>query len=137
MDMAIVEQARTWLGTPFVHQARNKGVGVDCGQLVIGVGLELNRFDAPDQALMRYGRAPNPRHMLRLIESMLEPLDSEPEYGDVLWVGERKGLPMHLAIVTPKGIIHSDFHFGAVVECSKPLNWDELTESVWRYPCGR
>lgn len=40
---AILTEARTWLGTPWHHQARLKGVGVDCAQLLIavyaGVGL--------------------------------------------------------------------------------------------------
>lgn len=113
-DFEIVTEARKWLGTPFMHQARVKGVGVDCGQLVIAVGVALNRFDAPPREMMRYGRAPNPRHMRSIIESMLAPCES-PEVGDVIWVGERKGLPMHLAIITDKGIIHADSHFGAVV----------------------
>lgn len=34
---AIVAEARTWLGTPYVPCARVKGAGVDCGQLLIGV----------------------------------------------------------------------------------------------------
>lgn len=34
---AILEEARSWIGTPFHHRARVKGVGVDCAQLVIAV----------------------------------------------------------------------------------------------------
>lgn len=136
MDEAVVQETRKWLGTPFMHQARCMGVGVDCGQLVIAVGVSLGRFPEPPKHLMRYGRNPNPRHMRRLIASMLQPIECEPEIGDVLWVGEREGLPMHLAIVTDKGVIHSDFHFGKVVECSRPANWDKLLECAWRYPRG-
>ena len=33
----VVAAAREWLGTPFHHQARLRGVGVDCVGLVIGV----------------------------------------------------------------------------------------------------
>ncbi len=32
----IVEAAMPWLGTPHVNQARVKGIGVDCGMLLIG-----------------------------------------------------------------------------------------------------
>lgn len=32
----IVEAGRSWLGTPHVNQARVKGIGVDCGMLLIG-----------------------------------------------------------------------------------------------------
>jgi len=34
---AVVEEARTWLSTPFHHGQRCKGAGVDCGQLLLGV----------------------------------------------------------------------------------------------------
>lgn len=30
----IVDEARTWLGTPYHHQGRIKGVGVDCAMLL-------------------------------------------------------------------------------------------------------
>jgi NlpC/P60 family putative phage cell wall peptidase len=33
----IIEEAKSWFGTPYHHQARVKGVGVDCAQLVAGV----------------------------------------------------------------------------------------------------
>ena len=31
---AVIAEAMTWLKTPYHHQARVKGAGVDCGQLV-------------------------------------------------------------------------------------------------------
>ncbi len=34
---AIVAEAIDWLGTPYHHSGKLKGVGVDCGQLLIGV----------------------------------------------------------------------------------------------------
>lgn len=33
----IAAEARTWLGTPYHHHARVKGVGVDCAQLLAAV----------------------------------------------------------------------------------------------------
>lgn len=33
----IVEEAKSWIGTPYHSMARLKGIGVDCGQLLIGV----------------------------------------------------------------------------------------------------
>ena len=30
-------EALTWLGTPYHHQGRVKGVGVDCGQILISI----------------------------------------------------------------------------------------------------
>jgi NlpC/P60 family putative phage cell wall peptidase len=34
---AVVAEALTWLGTPYHHHARVKGVGVDCAQLLCAV----------------------------------------------------------------------------------------------------
>ena len=33
----VVKEARTWIGTPFVHQGRTKGLACDCLGLMIGV----------------------------------------------------------------------------------------------------
>ena len=51
----IVTTARSWLGTPYQHQARCKGVGVDCAGLIVGVAkdLQLSDFDCTT-----YGRRP-------------------------------------------------------------------------------
>ncbi|MEJ6391817.1 NlpC/P60 family protein [Gymnodinialimonas sp. 2305UL16-5] len=37
----IVDLARTWLGTPYIHQASCKGAGCDCLGLVLGLWREL------------------------------------------------------------------------------------------------
>lgn len=41
MNLRAAEIARTWLGTPYHHHARVKGVGVDCAQLMLGIAEEL------------------------------------------------------------------------------------------------
>jgi len=38
----ILQTARTWLGTPYVHQASCKGAGCDCLGLLRGIWRELN-----------------------------------------------------------------------------------------------
>lgn len=42
---SIVAEARAWLGTPYHHEGRVKGAGVDCIGLVIGVARELHLSD--------------------------------------------------------------------------------------------
>ncbi len=41
----IAVAARTWLGTPHVNQARVKGIGVDCGMLLIGALEDAGLID--------------------------------------------------------------------------------------------
>jgi len=50
----IVAVARTWIGTPYVHQASVKGAGCDCLGLLRGVWREL-RGGEP-QSVPPYGR---------------------------------------------------------------------------------
>lgn len=42
---AVVAEARSWLGTPYHHQASCKGVGADCLGLVRGVWRQLGGCD--------------------------------------------------------------------------------------------
>lgn len=44
----IIQIARTWIGTPYHHQASLRGVGVDCIGLVRGVYRELYGSEAQD-----------------------------------------------------------------------------------------
>ncbi len=37
----VVVEARDWIGTPYRHQASNKGVGVDCLGLIRGIWRQL------------------------------------------------------------------------------------------------
>jgi len=34
-NQSLIDEARTWLGTPYHHQPRVKGVGVDCAMLTM------------------------------------------------------------------------------------------------------
>lgn len=54
----VLQAARGWLGTPFHHQARLKGVGVDCIGLLIGVARELG-IVPPDFDVPPYARTPD------------------------------------------------------------------------------
>lgn len=38
---AVIAAARSWLGTPYHHQASRKGVGCDCLGLIRGIWREL------------------------------------------------------------------------------------------------
>lgn len=50
---AVVAEAMTWLGTPYHHQGRIKGAGVDCGMLLSEVYAacgEITQVDAGNYA---------------------------------------------------------------------------------------
>ncbi|HEY2069834.1 MAG TPA: NlpC/P60 family protein [Rhizomicrobium sp.] len=49
MGIEIVETARSWIGTPYVHQASMRGAGCDCLGLLRGVWRDLGR-EEPEAA---------------------------------------------------------------------------------------
>jgi len=94
----IVAEARAWLGTPFHHQARLKGVGVDCAGLVIGVGRTLGLmplgFDVTG-----YPRVPDGADVQRLAAQHLRPISQQDlQPGDVVLIAFGPN-PQHMGIV--------------------------------------
>ena len=91
----ICQQARTWLGTPFKHQGRVKGVGVDCLGLLIGVAQELDLRDAQGRKLaafdaLDYGHVPDEKRLWRGLAQSLHfysPLAGESKSAKRDWVG--------------------------------------------------
>lgn len=63
---AVAAEAMTWIGTPYHHAARVKGVGVDCAQILIGVYSACGLIDAFDT-----GPYPPDWHMHRSEERYL------------------------------------------------------------------
>ncbi len=94
----VVTQAREWIGTPFQHQQRTKGVAVDCAGLVIGVcrdlGLVVPAFDVGG-----YARQPDGVSLLRACNEHMTPVRQEDmQPGDVVVVAYDKA-PGHMGIL--------------------------------------
>jgi hypothetical protein len=116
---AVVACARSFIGTPYQHQQRMKGVAVDCAGLVIGVAREL-KLVAPDFDVNGYTRQPDgsmldwcDRFMTPVRRDQLAPghvvaiaFDADPQHVGI--VGERRY--GHLTI------IHSASALRCVVE---------------------
>lgn len=117
---AIVEEARTWLGTPFQHQARLKGVGVDCLGLIgeVGAALKLPGTEAwrTSEEFRGYGPTPRPDLLLAACERYLDRIAlASVGLGDILLMAF-KVFPQHFAIVSrvaPTYVIHA-YPLGAV-----------------------
>jgi cell wall-associated NlpC family hydrolase len=99
MDRAeVVTCARTWIGTKYQHQARVKGVGVDCAGLVIGVARELGLI-APDWDVQGYARQPDGSSLIGWCgESMKAIRRDQMQPGDVVVVAFDSA-PGHMGIV--------------------------------------
>lgn len=107
----IVDAAFTLIGTPFHHQGRVPGVGVDCIGVPIIVarmmGLVANDFDVSG-----YSAMPDGVELMKLADQYMQRSDSD-EVGGVTVVAWRDGPPQHFGVVVPHphgglGLIHAD-----------------------------
>lgn len=110
----IINEARSWIGSPFRHQGRSKQ-GVDCAGLIYvvyknTVGLE------PDKDFTFYQEKPSSIFVFRAIRSYatrIKECDAGP--ADVIIISFNNSAT-HLGIMTDIGIIHSDAIVGRVIE---------------------
>jgi cell wall-associated NlpC family hydrolase len=94
----IVEEARTWIDTPFHHQARIKGVGVDCVGLVLGVGKKFGLFDK-DFDVRGYAKVPDGRSLMGIAETVMRRITyEEMQPGDVIMLRFSRD-PQHVGII--------------------------------------
>lgn len=124
--------ARAWLGTPFRHQGRCRGVGVDCIGLIVGVARDLG-LGARDRT--DYPRQPDGRSLEAALEDQLRllgPGDMGP--GDVLLMRIRR-MPQHVGFLAEHGtIIHAHSAAGRVVEMRLNERWWERMVAAYRFP---
>lgn len=138
----VISEARRWVGTPYRHQARLLGVGVDCVGLIVGVGTACDVLPWSEEAFAPfagYARLPNPGKMREAMGRFLVPVPAaEVQRGDVAWFAWRDGLPMHLAILSRRDrrltMIHATSQIGKVVEHGFADPWPRRVDSWWRYP---
>ncbi len=128
----VVRQARTWLNTPYHHQGRLKGVGVDCAGLIIGVAHELglSQFDVDGYSARPDGdslRRLCEQHMGRLAIDALQP-------GDVL-LFQFDAHPGHLAFLSDaQAILHAYLPRRRVVEHGLDAAWWRQVVGCYRLP---
>ena len=131
---AIVAAGRSWLDTPFVHEARLKGVGVDCAGVIIGVAREVG---LSDYDISGYGRVPEPARMRGELDANMDRITlAEILPGDVLWCRIERD-PQHLALITeiePEvKILHSYQSVGRCVEHRLDEAWRRRIVAVFRF----
>jgi NlpC/P60 family putative phage cell wall peptidase len=114
----VVTIARSWIGTPYIHQASLKGVGCDCLGLLRGVWCELygNEPELPPPYSADWAEASGRETMADAARRHMQPIDIESfAAGNVILFRWREGLPAkHCAIATSgETMVHA--HDGAAV----------------------
>ena len=131
----VIETARSYVGTPFHHQARLRGVGVDCVGLVICVAVDLGLSDTvgvpfqlndyPDYSAQPMGSFVQDEAKARLIEKSMSTLQA----GDVVTM---KGpyTPCHAGIVTERNGVLYLIH--ALNVGKNPKVIEHILDHVWK-----
>lgn len=128
----IVRQARTWLNTPYHHQGRLKGVGVDCAGLIIGVAheLQLSDFD-----IGGYTARPDGDSLRQACQAQMQCLAIEAlQPGDVL-LFQFDAHPGHLGFLSaPDTLLHAYLPRRRVVEHALDAAWWRQVVGCYRLP---
>jgi NlpC/P60 family putative phage cell wall peptidase len=135
---ALVAEARSWIGTPYRHQASLKGVGCDCLGLVRGVWRVCigNEPEEPPPYAPDWAEACGEERLVDAAMRHLEPRDRAAyRGGDVLlfrW--SAWSMAKHAAIATGEGtMIHA--HDGAkVCEVKIVPFWQRKLACAFAFP---
>ena len=133
----VIAEARTWIGTPWHHQASVKGVGCDCIGFVRGVAevfvgpVPLALDYTPTWHL--YRAEPRMFDGFRTVADEIDP--AEALAADILLFGAGKGPAHHCAFLTSAGgLIHCYQEAGRVVEHDFSPLWRPRIRHAFRFP---
>lgn len=130
----VVDEAITWLDTPYSHQGRKKRVGVDCVGIIIGVANELGLSDF--QYNHGYQPLPDGTVLKDYMDRYLLPIPKEEmKAGDMMlcWFG-KKDVPQHTAFVMPNNkMLHAYSNAKKVVTHRLTSFWEERFLQAYKY----
>ncbi|QXI64081.1 Gamma-DL-glutamyl hydrolase [Paracoccus marcusii] len=141
MDSPVVDAARLWLGTPYVHQASVRGSGSDCLGLIRGVWRDLYGAEpeAPPAYTADWAECGSTEVLLSAAMRHLRPVDdADWQPGQVLLFRMRQGaIAKHLGILSTAGdaprFLHAYTGHGVI---DSPLTppWQSRIVARFRFP---
>lgn len=137
----IVDEVRSWLGTPYVHQASVKGAGTDCLGLLRGVWRVLlgQEPEAVPTYSMDWSEPQGEERMWAAAHRhLIEKKPDQLESGDVLLFRMRQGrVAKHVGIVSEMGdvprFVHAYSGYG-VVENTLSDPWRRRIVACFEFP---
>ncbi len=143
MSVDIIGQARTWIGTPYLHQAAVKGVGCDCAGLIRGLWHTV--YGTQMQGIPTYTpdwfEPQGDEYLLAVVARHFQPAETGPlAHGQLLVFRMRRGsIAKHLGLVTTDGptptFIHAYSGHG-VVESPLSAPWQRRIAARFVFDLG-
>jgi NlpC/P60 family putative phage cell wall peptidase len=134
---AIVAHARTWIGTPYHHQASRIGAGTDCLGFIRGIYRALHGREA--QSIPGYARdwaegAGEETMLAAARQHLVEIAPSDAAAGDILIFRYRQRyIAKHAAILVGSTIIHA-IEGAPVCEVSLTSWWRRRIAGAFSFP---
>lgn len=132
-----VVAARGWLGTPYLHQASQRGAGADCLGLLRGVWRELlgPEPELPLAYSMDWAEPQGDERLWQAALRHLGPVTRARGAGDILLFRMRSGsVAKHLGIQSgPDRFIHAYSGHG-VVESPLSAPWERRIVAHFEFP---
>jgi NlpC/P60 family putative phage cell wall peptidase len=127
----IVDEARKWLGTPYHHQGRVLGHGIDCYGVIEMVGRALG-IAIPENIV--YSRIPDEKELIGYMDTYAVNIPvSAAMAGDIVIIPFMNRM-RHMAILTDSGMLHSYEPQGKVIEHAIDAKWRRLFRRAYQYP---
>lgn len=126
---AVSVQAQTWRGTPFHHEARIKGAGVDCAQLIyatfadLGLIPEFKIEHYPQDWHLHKGEERYLNYVLQYADEMSVPPERMPLAGDIILFRFGRTYSHGAIVISWPNLIHS--------YVDKVVTVDNLDQSPW------
>lgn len=134
----IVSAARSWLGTPYHHQASLRGVGADCLGVLRGVWRDLYGFEAerPPAYTRDWAEALDREDLIAAAARHLMPVAAvETQPGDVLLFRMRRGAPAkHVGILTSATTFVHAIEGAPACEISLQDWWRRRIAAAYAFP---
>lgn len=140
----VVEIARSWIGTPYCHQASVKGVGTDCLGLVRGLwrALYISEPELVPEYSATWSEATGEERLWHAARRHLivQNCAGEPKPGEILLFRMRKsGVAKHFGIAACQGGCPSFIHAysgHSVVESALSTPWRKRIVERFVFPQG-
>ncbi len=134
----VLAEAMTWVGTPYRHQGRRKGVGCDCSGLVLGVwqAIYCSVFEVPAAYSQDWGESGGEEMMFDIAsQNFIAKQSRDLTVGDLILFRWRPHLPAKHCGIAASGdsFVHAyEGHAVAVSPIGGP--WRRRIAGVFAFP---